>query len=101
MNHEANRIPANAAKCRCVARKRGGLEAYRRTHALLSADAITALRVQLSLTQTELAQLLQLDEDTVARWESGRNVQTGAVNVLLKLLRDVPDTLEYVRRQAA
>lgn len=77
-----------------------GIEAYRQQHDLLTAEEIRALRQQLGLTQAQLATLLQLGLNTVSRWESGRNVQSGALDLLLKLLRDVPGTLEYLRKAA-
>jgi hypothetical protein len=32
---------------------------------------------------------------------AGRNVQTASMDMLLRLLRDLPGSLEYVRRHAA
>lgn len=74
---------------------------YRKQHGLLSAGDIHAIRKRFELTQAELAKLLHLGQNTVSRWESGRNVQTAAMDVLLRLLRDVPGSLEYLRRHAA
>lgn len=74
---------------------------YRTKHDLLSADAIRALRERFDLTQADLAHLLRLGANTVSRWEAGRNVQTAAMDMLLRLLRDLPGGIEYVRRRAA
>lgn len=74
---------------------------YRRKHALLSADEIRGIRERLGLTQSELARLLHLGANTISRWESGRNVQTEALEMLLRLIRDLPGSLEYLRRYAA
>jgi HTH-type transcriptional regulator/antitoxin MqsA len=74
---------------------------YRRQQGLLSAADIRALRDRFGLTQGELARLLHLGLNTVSRWESGRNAQTGAMDMLLRLLRDVPGSLEYLRGLAA
>ena len=74
---------------------------YRKEHRLLSADDMRAIRQRFDLTQGELARLLQLGANTVSRWESGRNVQTGAMNILLRLIRDVPGSIEYLRKHAA
>ena len=74
---------------------------YRKKHGLLSADEIRALRVRLSLTQGELANLLRLGGNTISRWESGRNVQTEAMDLLLRLVRDVPANVRYLRNHAA
>ena len=73
------------------------LELYRQKYGLLSVEDIRNLRERLDLKQAELAQLLRLGANTVSRWESGRNVQTGAMDVLLRLVRDVPGSLEYLR----
>jgi putative zinc finger/helix-turn-helix YgiT family protein len=77
------------------------IEIYRRKHGLLSADAIRALRERFDLTQADLARLLRLGDNTVSLWESGRNVQTAAMDTLLRLIRDVPGSLKYLRRHAA
>lgn len=74
---------------------------YRRKHHLLSADEIRAIRERYSLTQAELAALLRLGANTVSRWESGRNVQTAAMDILLRLIRDLPGSIDYLRRIAA
>jgi len=74
---------------------------YRKKHGLLSAAEIRAIRERFELTQGDLAKLLHLGQNTLSRWESGRNVQTAAMDVLLRLLRDVPGSLEYLRKHAA
>jgi len=74
---------------------------YRKRHGLLSADQIRAIRERFALTQSDLARLLHLGANTISRWESGRNVQTEAMEMLLRLLRDVPGSLDYLRRHAA
>jgi len=74
---------------------------YRRKHGLLSADEIRAIRERFGLTQSELAHLLHLGANTISRWESGRNVQTEAMEMLLRLIRDLPGSIEYIRRHAA
>jgi len=74
---------------------------YRKKHGLLSAEEIRALRERLSLTQNKLAKLLRLGSNTISRWESGRNVQTEAMDVLLRLVRDVPTSIKYLRKRAA
>lgn len=70
---------------------------YRKKHGLLSADEIRAIRERFELTQADLASLLRLGANTVSRWESGRNVQTAAMDVLLRLIRDLPGSIEYLR----
>lgn len=74
---------------------------YRKKHGLLSANEIRAIRERFGLTQNELARLLHLGANTISRWESGRNVQTEAMEMLLRLLRDLPGSLDYLRQHAA
>jgi len=74
---------------------------YRKKHALLSADDVRAIRERFHLTQADLARLLRLGANTVSRWESGRNVQTAAMDILLRLIRDLPGSIEYLRDLAA
>jgi putative zinc finger/helix-turn-helix YgiT family protein len=81
--------------------REGALEAYRRKYGLLSADEIRSIRERFALTQAAMAKLLRLGSNTISRWESGRNVQTAAMDVLLRLLRDLPGSLNYLRSPAA
>jgi putative zinc finger/helix-turn-helix YgiT family protein len=74
---------------------------YRRKHGLLSADEIRALRERFKLTQTEFARLLRLGANTLSRWEAGRNAQTEAMDTLLRLIRDLPGSIDYLRNSAA
>lgn len=74
---------------------------YRKKHGLLSADQIRAIREQFGLTQADLARLLRLGANSVSRWESGRNVQTAAMDILLRLIRDLPGSIDYLRHHAA
>ena len=74
---------------------------YRRKQGLLSADEIRTIRDQFNLTQTDMARLLRLGANTLSRWESGRNVQTAAMDILLRMIRDLPGSIEYLREHAA
>ena len=74
---------------------------YRKKYGLLSGDELRAIREHHGLTQIELARLLRLGPNTVSRWEAGRNVQTAALDVLLRLIRDLPGSLAYLRDRAA
>jgi putative zinc finger/helix-turn-helix YgiT family protein len=74
---------------------------YRKRHGLLSADEIRVIRERFGLTQANLARLLRLGANTVSRWESGRNVQTAAMDLLLQLIRDLPGSIDYLRSHAA
>jgi putative zinc finger/helix-turn-helix YgiT family protein len=74
---------------------------YRKKHGLLSASEVRAIRERFRLTQTELSRLLRLGVKTVSGWESGRNVQTTAVDILLRMIRDLPGSIDYLRKHAA
>jgi len=77
------------------------LESYRQKYGLLSADDIRSIRERFALTQAELARLLRLGANTISRWEAGRNVQTASMDMLVRMIRDVPGTLDYLRQCAA
>lgn len=81
--------------------ERRAIEIYREKYDLLSEQEMREIRERLGLTQTKLAQLLHLGGNTVSRWESGRNVQSASLDMMLRMLRDVPGTLAYLRRHAA
>ncbi len=74
---------------------------YRKKYGLLSADEIRAIRERFGLTQADLTGLLRLGANTVSRWESGRNAQTASMDMLLRLLRDLPGSIDYLRDHAA
>jgi putative zinc finger/helix-turn-helix YgiT family protein len=77
------------------------LEIYRQKYRLLSADDIRSTRERFDLTQAELARLLRLGANTISRWEASRNIQTASLDMLLRMLRDVPGSLDYLRKHAA
>lgn len=81
--------------------RESALNAYRSRFDLLSADEIRSIRERYRLTQGQLARLLRLGGNTISRWESGRNVQTAAMDVLLRLIRDIPESLRYLKKHAA
>ena len=81
--------------------RQDALRIYREKYGLLSADEIRSIRERFGLTQAELARFLRLGANTISRWEAARNVQTGSMDILLRMIRDVPGTLDYLRRCAA
>jgi putative zinc finger/helix-turn-helix YgiT family protein len=81
--------------------ERRAIDLYRTKYGLLAADEIKTLRQDLGLTQAELARLLRLGGNTISRWEAGRNVQSAVMDMLLRLIRDVPSSLEYLKSHAA
>ena len=74
---------------------------YRDKYGLLSAEEIRSLRERFDLTQAELSHFLGLGQNSLSRWESGRTIQSVAMDYLLRLVRDVPGTLDYLRKLAA
>ncbi len=77
------------------------LEIYRGKYGLLTADEIRSVRERYGLTQAELARLLRLGGNTISRWEAGRNVQSASMDMLLRMIRDLPGSLDYLRKHAA
>ncbi|HEX9383936.1 MAG TPA: type II toxin-antitoxin system MqsA family antitoxin [Gemmatimonadaceae bacterium] len=77
------------------------LEIYRAKYGLLTADEIRSIRERYGLTQAEIARLLRLGSNTISRWEAGRNVQTASMDMLLRMIRDLPGSLDYLRKHAA
>jgi putative zinc finger/helix-turn-helix YgiT family protein len=77
------------------------LEIYRKKYGLLSADDIRSIRERFDLTQAELARLLRLGANTISRWEAARNVRTASMDMLLRMIRDLPGSVDYLRRHAA
>jgi putative zinc finger/helix-turn-helix YgiT family protein len=79
----------------------GALEIYRAKYGLLTADQIRSIRERHGVTQAEMARLLRLGANTISRWEAGRNVQTASMDMLLRMIRDLPGSLDYLRKHAA
>ncbi|GAC1433594.1 MAG: hypothetical protein NVSMB62_29770 [Acidobacteriaceae bacterium] len=52
-------------------------------------------------TQVALSKVLRLGGNIISRWEAGRNGQAAAMDILLRLIRDVPGSLHYLREHAA
>jgi putative zinc finger/helix-turn-helix YgiT family protein len=77
------------------------LEIYRQKYGLLSADEIRSIRERFGLTQAELARLLRLGANTISRWEAARNVQAASMDILLRIIRDLPGSVDYLRRHVA
>jgi putative zinc finger/helix-turn-helix YgiT family protein len=81
--------------------REGALDVYRRRYGLLSSDEIRSIRERLNLTQDDLATLLRLGKSTISRWESGRIIQTAALDILLRIIIEVPESLEYLKKRVA
>lgn len=77
------------------------LEIYRQKYGLLSADEIRSIRERFGLTQADLARLLRLGANTISRWEAARNVQAASMDMLLRIIRDLPGSVDYLRKHVA
>ncbi len=73
-------------------------EVIRAEEGLLTPGEIKALRKRIGLTQPQLEELLGAGLKTVTRWEKGTVIQNGATDTLLRLIRDVPEALQYLLR---
>lgn len=74
---------------------------YRRKQGLLAADEVRSIRERFDLGQTDFARLLRLSPRDLSRWESGRSVQTVTMDILLRVVRDLPGSISYLRWHAA
>ncbi len=63
----------------------------RRAAGILSPDEIRSRRDALGISQTELALALRIPDTTLARWESGGQLQPRALDLLLRLFLDSAD----------
>jgi putative zinc finger/helix-turn-helix YgiT family protein len=70
----------------------------RRRHGLLSPERIVEIRSKLGLTQREIEGLLNAGPKVVVRWESGKVIQSGAHDNMLRLLEQEPSILERLRQ---
>jgi putative zinc finger/helix-turn-helix YgiT family protein len=86
-------------QCRLISREAFAI--YRQKYLLLAPAEIRAIRMRFGLTQAELGQLLRLGSNTISRWEADRVVQSASLDVLLRLIRDIPGSMRYLRRRAA
>ncbi len=67
---------------------------------LLRGDEIRSIRERRDPTQAELARLLRLGGNIISRWEADRDVQTASMD-MLRAIRDVPGSLDHLRKHAA
>lgn len=81
--------------------REGAIDHYRKKYDLLSGEEIKRLRERFGLSQIQLADLLRLGVNTISRWESGRNVQSASMDILLRIVRDVPESWKYLKKRVA
>ena len=70
----------------------------RKRYGLLSPERIAEIRGNLGLTQAELEELLNAGSKVVVRWESGKVIQSGSHDAMLRLLEKDPSMLERLRQ---
>ncbi len=61
----------------------------------ISADDIQAIRELTHLSQNVFAKVLNVSSSSVKQWEQGKRIPTGSTKVLLELLRENPEILNY------
>ena len=75
--------------------------ALRTEAGLLTPADIKRNRDRFGLTQKQLADLIQVAESTVSRWETGAQLHQRAMDQLLRLFFDVPAVREYLQQNYA
>jgi putative zinc finger/helix-turn-helix YgiT family protein len=70
----------------------------RKKYGLLSPEKVTEIRKKLQLTQEGLEELLGTGPKVVVRWESGKVIQSGGHDNMLRLLDRDPRALGLLRQ---
>lgn len=73
---------------------------YAEKTGMLAPGEIRDIRKKLGLTQTEFEKLVGVSSPTACRWERGSSLQSKSADLLLRLIRDVPDAARYLEREA-
>lgn len=71
-------------------------EEFRNVVGLMRPAQIRDCREAIGLTQIEVARALSIGEATFARWESGDQIQTRAMDRFLRAYLDLPDLRSYL-----
>lgn len=70
----------------------------RKKYGLLSPERIVEIRHKLGLTQDQLEELLNTGPKVVVRWESGKVIQSGGHDNMLRLLEREPSILRWLQQ---
>ena len=70
-------------------------DALRSAAGLLSSEDILRNRHRLGLTRKDLADLLQISESTLSRWETGAQLQQRAMDRYLRTIFEVKEARQY------
>jgi putative zinc finger/helix-turn-helix YgiT family protein len=76
-------------------------DALREAAGLLAPEEIRRGREKLGLTQKQLAHYLQVGEETLARWETGGQIQSRAMDRLLRIYFQVPEARHFLETTAS
>ncbi|MCP5074735.1 MAG: type II toxin-antitoxin system MqsA family antitoxin, partial [Rhodobacteraceae bacterium] len=71
-------------------------DARRTIDGLLTSHEIKTIREHFQMTQVEFARLLRVSDKTFARYENGHVAQGYAMDDLLRILREFPETIRAV-----
>jgi len=74
--------------------------ALRAAAGLLSAEEIRRGREALGLSQEQFARYLQVDQETLARWETGGQLPSRAMDRLLRIYFQVPEARHFIETTA-
>ena len=74
-------------------------DAQREAAGFLYPAAIKEQRLHLGLTQAQLAELLCVGEATLCRWETGGQIQSHHMDVMLRGFFDVPEFRAYLENR--
>lgn len=75
-------------------------DALRTAAGLLSPEQIRRGRERFGLSQKQLAHYLQVGEETLARWETGGQMQSRAMDRLLRIYFQVPEGRRFIETTA-
>jgi putative zinc finger/helix-turn-helix YgiT family protein len=76
-------------------------DALRAAAGLLAPEEIRRGREKFGLTQKQLAHYLQVGESTLARWETGGQIQQRAMDRLLRIYFQVPEARRFIETTAS
>lgn len=76
-------------------------DALRHEAGLLTPAQIRHSREELGLTQKHLAELLQVSDSTLSRWETGAQIQQRCLDKLLRVFFDLEEVRRYLGAPAS
>jgi putative zinc finger/helix-turn-helix YgiT family protein len=76
-------------------------DALRAAAGLMPASEIGKRRMELEMSQGELARLIQVDEATLKRWESGLQIPANHTDILLRAYFDCPEFRRFLEIRMA